>query len=655
MRALACSAACARRLQRAFGRLRLPEVAHGGAVARRRPGVGETRQRHRQRQRLAAPVAAGELLAAARRRLFAPRALEARRRVALALRREQGEEAFARHFLDVVAEQRLGAAAHRQHAARIVERDDAVGGGVEQRLEVARLALETALPLLVFDFVRAAQRQQGRRRAVPFDRLGQRVDRDQFAAGRDQRNGAALVRFGERLSVAAAEHAVKPVGGAELGEIAVAGEIEQRAVEVERLAAAQHHCADRQLVDQRFGVGAAGAGRRLSPARRRATARGRSDRAARRLRRGSAERAPSARAISRNASRSWLESSTLSSPAAPRLLGGRRRRRRARADRHDIGRGAAGAQHDDFGAAFGRRGRAGRRRGSAGGGGTSAAAAVRRAAIRSAAASAPAARRRLVRRTARNRASRRSGGRDRTPARPTSARRARRPLRPSSSAARRRCWRAASASASLRSRSKPTRARNAASVSPVSRSRVAEGGGERRVDGDEPLLAVEAPEETMRRRRARRRPAAARRARARRSERRRAPAASARTSRSPIRPHNSANGSGRRPSQKRSDSTRGGPAVAASTRLATRRAPGLAAEKSCASSAARSGAPNSVSAAGLAKTKPRRPAGGDDRRRAARQSLGERRPRQQGGGLLGGDHGSVGVHRRRSGSGRGAP
>ena len=182
----------ARRLQRAFGRLRRPEIAQRRAIARRRVGGDETRQGQRERKRLAAPVAAGELLAAARRRLIAPHALEARRRFALALRREQGEEAFARHFLGVVAEQGLGAAAHGEDAARLVERDDAVGGRIEQRLEIARLAFEIAHPLLIFDLARAAQRQQRRRRAVPFDRVGQRIDGDQLAARRDQRNGAAF-------------------------------------------------------------------------------------------------------------------------------------------------------------------------------------------------------------------------------------------------------------------------------------------------------------------------------------------------------------------------------------------------------------------------------------------------------------------------------
>ena len=47
-----------RRLQRALGRLRRPEVAHRRAVARRRAGGGDARQGHRERERLAAPVAA---------------------------------------------------------------------------------------------------------------------------------------------------------------------------------------------------------------------------------------------------------------------------------------------------------------------------------------------------------------------------------------------------------------------------------------------------------------------------------------------------------------------------------------------------------------------------------------------------------------------
>ena len=73
----------------------------------------------------------------------------------------------------------------------------------------------------------------------------------------------------------------------------------------------------------------------------------------------------------------------------------------------------------------------------------------------------------------------------------------------------------------------------------------------------------------------------------------------ARTSRSPTLPHNSASASGRRASQKRSDLTRAGPAAAPRRDRQAPRA-GARPGKGCASSAARSAAANSATAAGLA-------------------------------------------------------
>ena len=159
-------------------------------------------------------------------------------------------------------------------------------------------------------------------------------------------------------------------------------------------------------------------------------------------------RAPSARAISRNASRSWLLSSTLSSPP---------RRGSSATGSGGIAPGRIGTTLAAAGGAAGRNttisalrsaGGVGRTGAAGGGGATSCGGLERRFGSRLRPAAARPGRRRAARsarsappdrRTVRIRASRRSGGRDRIPARRTSARRERLPLRPSSSAARRRC------------------------------------------------------------------------------------------------------------------------------------------------------------------------------------------------------------------------
>ena len=176
--------------------------------------------------------------------------------------------------------------------------------------------------------------------------------------------GAAFAQFGEGLRVAAAEHALEAVGGAKLGEVAVAGEFEQRAVEVERLAAAQHHRADRQQVEQRFRIGAGDAGgdrRRLDGERR-----GEVEEVARRAVVAVARQARAERAGDFAEGVAFVAGEfDVVVAAAARFVGGGERRHRAGADRHDIGRGGrrGRAQHDDFGAAFGRRRRSDRRRG----------------------------------------------------------------------------------------------------------------------------------------------------------------------------------------------------------------------------------------------------------------------------------------------------
>ena len=93
---------------------------------------------HEQRDQSALAHAADHLAAAvehARDAVFA-HAVEIVDRDVDALRREQIEERPAGEFAGVVAEQRLGAAVGRDDRPGAVEHDDAVGGGVEDRVKL---------------------------------------------------------------------------------------------------------------------------------------------------------------------------------------------------------------------------------------------------------------------------------------------------------------------------------------------------------------------------------------------------------------------------------------------------------------------------------------------------------------------------------------
>ena len=101
----------------------------------------------------------------------------------MALRREQHQQALAGDLVLVIAEQPLGRLVQRQDAAGRIEREGAVSRAVEHRLKVARravahrrLALDRAQFGLMLGVLRAAQRNQRRRRAVPHDRLGVTFD-----------------------------------------------------------------------------------------------------------------------------------------------------------------------------------------------------------------------------------------------------------------------------------------------------------------------------------------------------------------------------------------------------------------------------------------------------------------------------------------------
>ena len=200
----------------------------------------------------------------------------------MALRREQHQQALASDLVLMVAEQALGGLVQRQDAAGQIERDGAVARAVEHRLKVAarqtaarrRLALGDAQSRPQFRFQRAAQRDQRRRRAVPADHLRVAVDGQDLAVRPHDRDRADV--FGRhRLRIAVAEHHGERVRRLKFCEIAIADEIEQRPIGVERAPVASDEGADRKTVQNRAGVapnliavGAAGRPGVASPVRR---------------------------------------------------------------------------------------------------------------------------------------------------------------------------------------------------------------------------------------------------------------------------------------------------------------------------------------------------------------------------------------------------
>ncbi len=160
----------------------------------------------------------------------------------------------------MVAEQALGGLVQGQDAAGQIERDGAVGRPVEHRLKVARrtaarrrLALGGAQSRPQLRFERAAQRDQRRRRAVPADHLRVAVDGQDLPVRPHDRDRAHV--FGRhRLRIAVAEHPGERVRRLKFCEIAIADEIEQRPVGVERAPVAGDEDADRQPVKHGAGV-----------------------------------------------------------------------------------------------------------------------------------------------------------------------------------------------------------------------------------------------------------------------------------------------------------------------------------------------------------------------------------------------------------------
>ena len=279
----------------------------------------------------------------------------------------------------MVAEQALGGLVQRQDAAGQIERDGAVARPVEHRLKVAarqtaarrRLALGDAHSRPELRFQRAAQRDQRRRRAVPADHLRVAVDGQDLPVRPHDRDRADVLGR-HRLRIAVAEHPGERIRRLKFCEIAIANELEQRPVGVERAPVAGDQGADRKTVQNRAGVapnliavGAAGRGdlalpicRLLGaasiPSSRRVSAPARSSEGSSRE---AGARPTRARAISRNASRSLRLSSTLSAGKLCAEFAGQRVKR-ARADRNDVGRegGRRMAQDVDLGGALRRRG-----------------------------------------------------------------------------------------------------------------------------------------------------------------------------------------------------------------------------------------------------------------------------------------------------------
>ena len=199
----------------------------------------------------------------------------------MALRREQHQQALAGDLVLMIAEQAFRRLVQGQDAAGRIERDRAVSRAVEHRLKVARetaarrlLALGGAHPRPQLRLQRAAQRDQRRWGPVPADRLRVPIDRENLSVRPDDRHRARVLGR-HALRIAVAEHRGEPARRLKFGEIAIADELEERAVGVKRAPVASDKDADRQTVENRGGValnlladGAAGGAELVRPVRR---------------------------------------------------------------------------------------------------------------------------------------------------------------------------------------------------------------------------------------------------------------------------------------------------------------------------------------------------------------------------------------------------
>ena len=177
-------------------------------------------------------------------------------RRAPAFRREQVAEGEFGEFGGVIAEQRLGAAVGREHAAGAVEHQRAVGGGVEDRAQLAVLGLDPAQrhfrgfgSLVGSDL--GGDHEHQRVLVVPGHAEQAAVDRLLLAVdGGDGERLAAVAGVGRRL-FGFDEQAVEPAGFGQRGQIAIAGPVEEGAVGVDQCVEAIDQNADRQTVEDR--------------------------------------------------------------------------------------------------------------------------------------------------------------------------------------------------------------------------------------------------------------------------------------------------------------------------------------------------------------------------------------------------------------------
>ena len=238
------------------------QVAGEGAELRRLARA-DARQRQRQGNGRAVTVAPDDLQRPEGGFGFtaAAQGFEPRGRLGMTLGAKQHQQALARDLVLMIAEQALGGLVQGQDARSRVERDGAVGRPVEHRLKVARraaarrrrLAIRGPQPRPQLRLERAPERDQGRRRAVPSDHLRVAVDRQDLSVRPHDRDRARILGA-HRLRVAVAEHSGEGVRRLKFREIAIADEIEQRAVGVERLPVAGDEDADRQPGEHRAGV-----------------------------------------------------------------------------------------------------------------------------------------------------------------------------------------------------------------------------------------------------------------------------------------------------------------------------------------------------------------------------------------------------------------
>ena len=249
--------------------------------------------RHEQRNEPAAADAADHLAAVVEhaRDAVAHQPVEIVLDGAMALRREQVEEAAVGDLVRFLAEQRLGAAVARRDHAVAIDHDDAVGrrlqdrfelaprrfglahgelgvaqpllcgrqrrvGGGDARAGLAQRLLDGAHALLAFA---AREHDEERGRAVPGDREQPAFDRHRGTAPRG--DGELLSRaagLAQGCQARLGEQALEAAGFGDRLDILVAGPFEQGPIGMQELVAAVDQHADRDAIEHRAFAVAAG-------------------------------------------------------------------------------------------------------------------------------------------------------------------------------------------------------------------------------------------------------------------------------------------------------------------------------------------------------------------------------------------------------------